>query len=332
MLRLGITGYAASNLETMRESFVTMQRFGVFLVIPAGVLAVAAGSALGLGTRWGLVRHYWVSVKLLLSLVALTLVVFALLPELHQAASMVTKADVPAHAGFVGTTMVIAPSAALAIYTCNVVLSVFKPRGRTTYGKRAAPALPEVYPISQSGTTHGGSAPSGHQPREKAQMSDRRYLKPPWMQRHVGNRMAVLFRPGLIAKLSTRGRRSGNWRTVPVVVLDHNGERYLVSYRGASDWALNLRASPTARLTRHGQAERSQSLKCPSPSAPPCLRPISLATARCQRSQRSCGPFPTLLTTRSSGSPAPARPARPPDPAGRAAARAAAGPYGSEPP
>jgi hypothetical protein len=31
-----------------------------------------------------------------------------------------------------------------------------------------------------------------------------RYLKPPWMQRHVGNRMAPLFRPSLISKPSVR--------------------------------------------------------------------------------------------------------------------------------
>jgi hypothetical protein len=66
-------------------------------------------------------------------------------------------------------------------------------------------------------------------------VSDRRYLKPPWMQRHVGNRLAPRFRPSLISKLSVPGRRSGRTRTVPVAVLEHEGERYLVSYRGESD-------------------------------------------------------------------------------------------------
>ena len=86
-------------------------------------------------------------------------------------------------------------------------------------------------------------------------MNDRRYIKPPWMQRHVGNRMSALFRPSLISKLSVQGRRSGRWHTTPVAVLEHNGERYLVSYRGASDWARNLEASGTARLSQHGRVE-----------------------------------------------------------------------------
>ena len=75
------------------------------------------------------------------------------------------------------------------------------------------------------------------------------------MQRHVGNRMSVLFRPSLISKLSVRGRRSGHWHTTPVAVLEHDGERYLVSYRGASDWARNLEAAQTARLTQRGRVE-----------------------------------------------------------------------------
>jgi hypothetical protein len=55
------------------------------------------------------------------------------------------------------------------------------------------------------------------------------YIKPPFMQRHVGNRMSVLFRPSLVLKLSVRGRRSGQWHTTPVAVLDQDGERYLIS-------------------------------------------------------------------------------------------------------
>jgi deazaflavin-dependent oxidoreductase (nitroreductase family) len=89
-------------------------------------------------------------------------------------------------------------------------------------------------------------------------VNSRPYIKPPWMQRHVGNRMSVLFRPSLISKLSVRGRRSGRWHTTPVAILEHNSERYLVSYRGASDWTLNLEASRTARLAQRGRVEDIQ--------------------------------------------------------------------------
>jgi deazaflavin-dependent oxidoreductase (nitroreductase family) len=94
-------------------------------------------------------------------------------------------------------------------------------------------------------------------------MNERRYLKPPWMQRHVGNRLAPLFRAAMISKLSVPGRRSGRWRTVPIVVLEHAGERYLVSYRGESDWARNLRAARRGRLAKQGQFEEIDVLEVP---------------------------------------------------------------------
>jgi deazaflavin-dependent oxidoreductase (nitroreductase family) len=94
-------------------------------------------------------------------------------------------------------------------------------------------------------------------------VSERRYLKPPWMQRHVGNRLAPLFRRSLLSNLSVRGRRTGRWHTVPVAVLEHEGERYLVSYRGESDWALNLRASHRARLSHRGSVEEITVVEVP---------------------------------------------------------------------
>jgi deazaflavin-dependent oxidoreductase (nitroreductase family) len=91
------------------------------------------------------------------------------------------------------------------------------------------------------------------------------------MQRHVGNRLAPLFRSAMISKLSVRGRRSGRWRTVPVAVLEHENERYLVSYRGESDWARNLRASLHARLTKQGRVEEIAVVEVPVAERAPLL-------------------------------------------------------------
>jgi deazaflavin-dependent oxidoreductase (nitroreductase family) len=102
-------------------------------------------------------------------------------------------------------------------------------------------------------------------------MSGGRYLKPPWMQRHVGNRLAPLFQSAMISKLSVRGRRTGRWRTVPVAVLEHENERYLVSYRGESHWARNLRASLHARLTKQGQVEEITVVEVPVAERAPLL-------------------------------------------------------------
>lgn len=102
-------------------------------------------------------------------------------------------------------------------------------------------------------------------------MSRRRYLKPPWMQRNVGNRLAPLFRPSLVWKLSAPGRRSGRWHAWPIVVLDHHGERYLVSIRGESDWALDLRAAHRGRLASRGHVEEITVVEVPVADRRPVL-------------------------------------------------------------
>jgi deazaflavin-dependent oxidoreductase (nitroreductase family) len=106
-------------------------------------------------------------------------------------------------------------------------------------------------------------------------MSARRYLKPPWMQRHVGDRLAPLFRSSIVSKLSVQGRRTGRIQIVPVAVLDHEGERYLVSYRGESDWARNLRASGRGRLLRHGRIEEISVAEVPVGERPALLEEYS---------------------------------------------------------
>lgn len=85
------------------------------LFLPATLLVLLTGVVLGLGTRWGLVKFYWVLVKLL---VALVLVAVANLVFPDSAAL---------------TFLTLATSLAL-------VLSILKPWGRI---RRRAPALQE---------------------------------------------------------------------------------------------------------------------------------------------------------------------------------------------
>src|ERR1039457_5786868 len=108
-------------------------------------------------------------------------------------------------------------------------------------------------------------------------VSERVYLRPPWSARVVGNRMAAIFRPSVVWQLSVRGRRTGRWHTVPVTVLDHDRERYLLAPRGETDWALNLRASGTGRLAKQGRVEEITVAEVPAAGRP---GPTEAARAR----------------------------------------------------
>ena len=102
-------------------------------------------------------------------------------------------------------------------------------------------------------------------------MSTTGYIKPPWAARVIGARLARLFKPAIVRVLSVPGRRSGEWRTVSLAVLTHNGQEFLVSAYGQTDWSRNLRASGRARLSRRGRTEEITVDEVPADDVSPLI-------------------------------------------------------------
>ncbi len=73
--------------------------------------------------------------------------------------------------------------------------------------------------------------------------------------------------------LAVRGRRSGEWRTVPVNLLTHEGARYLVAPRGHTQWVRNLRAAGgVGELRLGGRTEAFAADEVPDTDKPEILR------------------------------------------------------------
>src|SRR5439155_27117324 len=72
--------------------------------------------------------------------------------------------------------------------------------------------------------------------------------------------------------LTVRGRKSGQPRTVPIVLLERNGKRYLASPYGIVDWVRNLRAAREAILTRGRRSETVTARELPKGEAALILR------------------------------------------------------------
>jgi hypothetical protein len=116
------------------------------------------------------------------------------------------------------------------------------------------------------------------------------------------HRLAPPFRRRMISKLSVRGRRTGRCHTVPVAVLVHEDERYLVPTAArATGRATCAPLCRPAWPSRDG-SRRSPSTRCPSPSAPRCSSSTASATARCPLSPAPCARCPTRPTIRCSAS------------------------------
>ena len=100
--------------------------------------------------------------------------------------------------------------------------------------------------------------------------------KAPWFV-HWGNVLTTtLLRAGVklvgpgnypMYLLTVRGRKSGQPHTIPIVILEQNGKRYLASPYGIVNWVRNLRAAREAILTRGRRSETVTTRELPKGEA-----------------------------------------------------------------
>jgi deazaflavin-dependent oxidoreductase (nitroreductase family) len=103
------------------------------------------------------------------------------------------------------------------------------------------------------------------------------FKRPGWFTKNVFNRIvAGLTRLGISVwgsrVLEVRGRTSGEWRRTPVNLLTLEGERYLVSPRGHSQWVRNMRVSGGGRLRVGPRSEAFTATELQDADKVPVLR------------------------------------------------------------
>jgi deazaflavin-dependent oxidoreductase (nitroreductase family) len=86
------------------------------------------------------------------------------------------------------------------------------------------------------------------------------YVRPGFWLKDVFS--PVITRLGLTPVLTTLGRRSGQPHSIPIGgPFTFEGRRYLVSGRGSTHWARNLRAAGWGELRLHGRTERFRAVE-----------------------------------------------------------------------
>lgn len=103
------------------------------------------------------------------------------------------------------------------------------------------------------------------------------YQRPDWFTKHVFNPAVALFtRLGLSVWgsriLRVRGRTTGEWRSTPVNLLTHDGQRYLVAPRGETQWVRNIRVSGGGELALGRRTEVFRAEELPDAERVPILR------------------------------------------------------------
>jgi len=107
-----------------------------FVIVPLSLASLLTGVVQSLGTPWGLLRHHWVLLKLVLTVLA-TIVLLVHTQIIDYVAGITAQATwVSPDLGRLRIQLVVASGAALLVLLVTTTLSVFKPRGMTRYGLR----------------------------------------------------------------------------------------------------------------------------------------------------------------------------------------------------
>ena len=107
-----------------------LELFAVWPLLTAGVLSLASGVVLGLGSKYGLLRYWWVAVKLGLNLMLTALVLVGLQPVVENAAERAREFAAGGAAELAVGDLIYPPIVSPTALLIAVVLAVFKPWGR----------------------------------------------------------------------------------------------------------------------------------------------------------------------------------------------------------
>ncbi|HEY0993159.1 MAG TPA: hypothetical protein VGD80_39170 [Kofleriaceae bacterium] len=136
-LALAIGGLVSDDAEMVRADYLAMASIGWFVIVPLGAGSLLVGVVQSLGTEWGLFRHYWVLVKLVLTVAALTLLLVHMRLVSHVSSSAGATGLSAGDLRGLRIQLVGDATGALVVLLVNTVLSIYKPRGMTRRGRRA---------------------------------------------------------------------------------------------------------------------------------------------------------------------------------------------------
>jgi vacuolar-type H+-ATPase subunit I/STV1 len=121
-----------------------------WLSIPLGLMAVATGTLLSLGTKWGLVRHWWVVAKILIAIAVLVTDATLMAAVAHDAAATGNPART------FGSPII--PH--VVVLSVATILSILKPRGHTPFGRTRAASTPSAHNLTTRIDASGPAPPS----------------------------------------------------------------------------------------------------------------------------------------------------------------------------
>ncbi|MEU8347279.1 hypothetical protein SAMN05443665_106420 [Actinomadura meyerae] len=139
---LVLTGRFGTTDHVRGLAYEALATFVVWPMLASGLICLVTGLILGLGTRWGLLRYWWVAVKLVLNLVLCTLILVLLQPGMDEVGDYGRTLTAGAAEPEFISNLFYPPAVSLTALTFATVLAVAKPWGRISRRPGRSPEAP----------------------------------------------------------------------------------------------------------------------------------------------------------------------------------------------
>ena len=160
-LAVAVVTLTSEDAQLIRAADLAMYVIGWYVILPAAFGSLLTGLVQSLGTQWGLFRHYWVVAKLLLTVFATIVLLFKMQLMSYLAgvasgsiATQLSSADLRQ----MRVELLVHAIGGMLVLLSATILSVYKPWGKTRFGKRklqeqriiavAGPSMPDSGTVS----------------------------------------------------------------------------------------------------------------------------------------------------------------------------------------
>lgn len=132
-LALSIIGLVGND-ELVRSCYVAMEVIAWFVIIPFCLASFLSGLIQALGTHWGLFKHWWIFVKLVLTLVATLILLLHMQPISYLGEVASQQSLALDELRNLRVRIVADAGAAILVLVAITTVSVYKPWGKIQFG------------------------------------------------------------------------------------------------------------------------------------------------------------------------------------------------------
>ena len=169
-----IASLVSVDPNIVRSVCIAMALTAWFVILPLSLASLVTGVVEALGTAWGLLRHYWVVAKLLLTAFATAILLLKLAPISDLAAAAGKASFSSSSLIDLKQSLLVHSAGGLIVLLLICVLAIYKPAGLTPFASKGEPReLPRWVRVSlvvAASITivlallvmHGGHGPSMH--------------------------------------------------------------------------------------------------------------------------------------------------------------------------